>query len=200
MKTRYSQFVPPFVMGLALFIITWIGLFSCKIPDAIHCSDPSYPHWCPSAKKCCGSNFPYNDGHGNCYQTMSGCTSSGYQCEDCSGGSTGGSTGSNKYDGTYNWEIKYCGQHPSCFDCVYIKNGQISNSGGTFYGAISVDNFGNITFRGKCPMNSAPCTDATFTGKMGGATYYAWSGSWVCNTGCGNGPCSGDYWSLVQHH
>lgn len=192
MKTKFSQFAPPVAMAAVLSIITLMGLFSCNV-NSNHCTDPSYPYWCPSAQQCCPSGYPYDDEHGSCYQTMSGCASTGYQCEDCSGGNT-----SNKYDGAYSWSITFHGVSNSCNNCVFIKNGQISNTGGTFYGSISVDNFGNITFHGYCPeeVGGNPTCDATFTGKTGGQTFYSWFGGWTCCDGSHS--VSGDQWSLFE--
>lgn len=71
------------------FILTAFGLLvgvfilcivACDIDDERDCPDES-PYWCKSAKVCCG--YRYHDGHGTCWETMSGCRSSGYNCETC---------------------------------------------------------------------------------------------------------------------
>lgn len=63
-----------FVMVCYAFV-----LFSCD-DEYGNCSDER-PYWCSSAKSCC--KYQYNDGHGTCWETMSGCRSSGYACETC---------------------------------------------------------------------------------------------------------------------
>lgn len=68
------------ICGLVLAICCAIGYASCSKLDVNNCK-ASAPYYCSSAKKCCA--YQYHDGHGTCWETMSGCRSSGYACETC---------------------------------------------------------------------------------------------------------------------
>lgn len=68
------------VFGLFVGLFT-ICIVACDdFDDEGDCPDRS-PYWCSSAKVCCA--YKYYDGHGTCWETMSGCRSGGYQCESC---------------------------------------------------------------------------------------------------------------------
>lgn len=64
---------------IAVFLLMSIVAMSCtkkreKCPS-------SSPYYCEDYKVCC--KYKYNDGHGTCWETMSGCRSTGYACVVC---------------------------------------------------------------------------------------------------------------------
>lgn len=83
-KNIFAQMLP-ISIGLTLTIITLMAILSTSLGSCNieHCTDPDYPLFCSSADKCCPGDHPYTDGHGSCYATLEGCTSSGYSCEHC---------------------------------------------------------------------------------------------------------------------
>lgn len=83
MKTKTTKYFLPLALGIALSIITLTGLFSLNGCNIENCTDADYPLYCSSADKCCGAGYPYTDGHGSCYTSLSSCTATGYSCEHC---------------------------------------------------------------------------------------------------------------------
>lgn len=68
------------ISGLLLIVCCAFALASCDLEGG-HCKHTDSPYWCSSAKVCCA--YKYHDGHGTCWETMSGCRSSGYACTTC---------------------------------------------------------------------------------------------------------------------
>ncbi|MFH1222799.1 MAG: hypothetical protein V1647_00475 [Pseudomonadota bacterium] len=106
----------------------------------------------------------------------------------------GATGGGDKYDGTYNYSLSDVhGISTSCFNCIFIVGGVISNSDASFYGA-TWDEFENITFYGPCPNGNS--STGTYTGLLGGANPYAWTGTWTCSDGTNGGTTS--TWTIHQ--
>jgi len=109
------------------------------------------------------------------------------------GSNTSSGSTSNPYDGTYDWVGPMVnGIQAHCSSCVFIKNGQISNSEGSFYGQMS----DNPIFYGPCP-NGNPVT-GVYSGMLGGANPYQWQGTWTCVDGSVGGPSS--VWKIYNQH
>lgn len=85
MKSKLIKFALPIGFGLVLAVISVLGLVSISLNscNSKKCTDSSNPLYCESAKTCCPSANPYNDGHGTCFSTMAGCRAGGYACEVC---------------------------------------------------------------------------------------------------------------------
>ena len=100
------------------------------------------------------------------------------------------------YDGTYDWYLgSVHGIVSHCSACVYIKNGQVSNSIGSFSNT-RIDNFGNLVFEGPCPNGNTAI--GTFSGKNGGQNPPQWQGTWSCADGSQGGPNS--MWKIFNKH
>ena len=101
-------------------------------------------------------------------------------------------TGLDKYDGTYDYAVVSRGQTLRCSDCFFISNGRISNNQGSFSGQV-LDNFGNVSFRGPCPIESCLGSCATYTGIVNwGAGGGFGQGQWDCGNGVR------DRWSITN--
>ncbi len=93
------------------------------------------------------------------------------------------SNSAGKYDGTYDFSVVSRGRTLRCSDCVFISNGRISNSDGSFSGQV-LDNFGNVSFKGRCPIESCLGSCATYTGILNwGAIGGSGQGQWDCGNG-----------------
>ena len=72
MKKLVYLFVFAVVFGLTAF-----GLSSCdeaaECQGKLTCNDGG----------CCSYGYPYDDGHGTCWETLSGCRSTGWACSKC---------------------------------------------------------------------------------------------------------------------
>jgi hypothetical protein len=98
-----------------------------------------------------------------------------------------------KYDGTYDWVITNVnGQTRSCQSCIFITNGQISNSDETFSGSVS----DNLTFNGSCPNGNS--ATGIFKGTLEGSNPYMWQGTWTCSDGSNGG--SNSIWKIYNKH
>jgi hypothetical protein len=82
MKKIFLKFAFPLTMGILLLIFTMAA--GCDEEDIAgptkHCTDATYPLWCPDAKVCC----PRGHAHycdGSCYAT--GCPSGTVYMDDC---------------------------------------------------------------------------------------------------------------------
>lgn len=69
------------IVIVAIFGIATFFLSSCDVKTAEDTCHDSGKFWCSDAKTCC--TYAYYDGHGSCWDTMSGCRSTGYACSAC---------------------------------------------------------------------------------------------------------------------
>lgn len=72
-STKKSIFV------LALVLLVSVLCVSC-VKNKVKCTS-SAPYYCEEGDACC--KYQYYDGHGTCWETMSGCRSTGYPCTVC---------------------------------------------------------------------------------------------------------------------
>lgn len=100
-------------------------------------------------------------------------------------------SGQNRFDGTYDYAVVVRGQTLRANQAFYIRNGVVSNSQGSFSGAV-LDNAGNIEFTGPCP-DASSLSGGFFTGTVqeSGISNFG-QGTWTCGTG------SGDRWSILN--
>ncbi len=100
-------------------------------------------------------------------------------------------SGQNRFDGTYDYAVVVRGQTLRATQAFFIQNGVVSNSEGSFSGAV-VDNFGNIEFTGPCP-DASSLSGGLFTGVVHESSLSNFGeGTWDCGTG------SGDRWSILN--
>lgn len=92
-----------------------------------------------------------------------------------------------QFNGVYDWTITVRDVTGTCQHCVTIRNARVSNNDGTFFGG-SIDDFGNLTFNGPCPVGGDAM--GTFTGKPGGLASPQWLGTWTCSDGSAGGATS----------
>ncbi|MGD0566550.1 MAG: hypothetical protein ABSA34_04370 [Candidatus Goldiibacteriota bacterium] len=112
----------------------------------------------------------------------------------CQNNNPASASASSSYNGTYNWSLTNVGGiNSSCSSCVFINNGQISNTDGSFSN-LNIDSFGNISFNGPCPTGGVG--PGYFSGKSGGLSRPQWSGTWTCAGGDAGGPNS--IWTIYQ--
>src|ERR1035437_8629273 len=94
-----------------------------------------------------------------------------------------GGSGSNKYDGTYDFSfvINHNGTPETTVLSRYFKvtNGNISSNPPQLAGSV-LDNFGNVNYSGPCPVNSG---NAVFTGILNAGNPKFGQGKWTCNNG-----------------
>ncbi len=87
MKSLVLKFGLPVGLGVALTVITFIGLLSTTFVGCIKahkCLDKDKPLSCLHSESCCGVDYPYNDGQGHCHSTWSACYYvGGSACELC---------------------------------------------------------------------------------------------------------------------
>ena len=97
----------------------------------------------------------------------------------------------NRFDGTYDYAVVVRGQTLRANQAFYIRNGVVSNSEGSFSGAV-LSNAGNIEFTGPCP-DASSLSGGLFTGfvQESALTNFG-EGQWTCGTG------SGDRWSILN--
>ena len=97
----------------------------------------------------------------------------------------------NRFDGTYDYAVVVRGQTLRANQAFYIRNGVISNSEGSFSGAV-LDNAGNVEFTGPCP-DASSLSGGFFTGTVQESSLSNFGqGTWTCGTG------SGDRWSILN--
>ncbi len=99
-------------------------------------------------------------------------------------------SGQNRFDGTYDYAVVVRGQTLRANQAFFNRNGVVSNSEGTFSGAV-LDNSGNIEFTGPCP-DASSLSGGLFTGIVNEANPNFGQGTWDCGTG------SGDRWSITN--
>ena len=97
----------------------------------------------------------------------------------------------NRFDGTYDYAVVVRGQTLRANQAFYIRNGVVSNSEGSFSGAV-LSNAGNFEFTGPCP-DASSLSGGLFTGfvQESALTNFG-EGQWTCGTG------SGDRWSILN--
>ena len=97
----------------------------------------------------------------------------------------------NRFDGTYDYAVVVRGQTLRANQAFYIRNGVVSNSEGSFSGAV-LSNAGNIEFTGPCP-DASSLSGGLFTGVVQESALTNFGeGQWDCGTG------SGDRWSILN--
>jgi hypothetical protein len=106
--------------------------------------------------------------------------------------------GNSKYDGTYNYQLgSVHGISTSCSNCVFIKNGIISNNDPSsqrqFRNAVFVPE-GTLTFEGPCPNGNNAI--GYYEGKLVASNPYKWTGTWRCADGSSGG--SQSTWQIGQ--
>ena len=99
-------------------------------------------------------------------------------------------SGQNRFDGTYDYAVVVRGQTLRANQAFYISQGVVSNSQGSFSGAV-LDNFGNIEFTGPCP-DASSLSGALFSGTVTEGNPNFGQGTWDCGTG------TGDRWSILN--
>ena len=97
----------------------------------------------------------------------------------------------NRFDGTDDYAVVVRGQTLRANQAFFIRNGVVSNSEGSFSGAV-LSNAGNIEFTGPCP-DASSLSGGLFTGfvQESALTNFG-EGQWTCGTG------SGDRWSILN--
>ena len=100
-------------------------------------------------------------------------------------------SGQDRFDGTYDYAVVVRGQTLRASQAFFIRNGVVSNSQGSFSGAV-LDNAGNIEFTGPCP-DASSLSGGLFIGVVQESNLSNFGqGTWSCGTG------SGDRWSILN--
>ncbi len=100
-------------------------------------------------------------------------------------------SGQDRFDGTYDYAVVVRGQTLRASQAFFIRDGVVSNSEGSFSGAV-LDNLGNIEFAGPCP-DASSVSGGLFSGVVQESSLSNFGeGTWNCGTG------SSDRWSILN--